>query len=144
MNPSRFENRIRKAKLVENWTAFFKKSVFSNELEKEKRSQRYRYKVNFRYVVLNAGKIDEQNLEPFVKSGDLKEINSFLKKNSVDWEKTGEFTLFSAFGIPIVQNKNFHEGFDQSSALKRVLFPSLSDRRIKFMLFMSFPLQKGK
>ena len=108
-NPSRFEDRIRRDKLAEDWTAVFRKAISSNALEKEKKSQRYRYKVNFRYALLNAGEIEEQNLEPLVKSKNLQEINSFLKKNRVDWKETGGFSLVSAFGIPIAQNQNVME-----------------------------------
>ena len=106
ISPSHFEERIRKAKWAENWRAVFRKAVSSNELEKEKKSHRYRYKVNLRYALLNAGEIEEQNLELLVKSGDLKKINSFLKTNNVEWETTGEFSLASAFGISITQNQN--------------------------------------
>ena len=106
ISPSHFEERIRKAKWAENWKVVFRKAVSSNELEKEKKSHRYRYKVNLRYALLNAGEIEEQKLELLVKSGDLKKINSFLKKNNVEWKTTGEFSITSAFGISITQNQN--------------------------------------
>lgn len=109
LNPSHFEERIRKAKTAENWRALFKKSVFTNTLEQEKKSQRHRYKVNFRYVSLHAGDVEEQDLEPFVKARDVKKINNFLKKHKVKWEETGVFSLFSAFGQPIAQNQNLME-----------------------------------
>ena len=109
LSPSRFESRIHKSKLAESWMAGFRKATVSNALEKKKKSQRYRYKVNFRYALLKAGDIEEESLEPLVKSKDLKKINAFLEKKNVSWEKTGVFSLVSSFGVPIAQNKNLME-----------------------------------
>ena len=106
LSAARYEELIRKDKLVENWVGIFKKAISSNQLEQNKRSQRRRYKVNFRYALLNAGDIEEEKLEPLVKSKAPREINQFLKKNDIKWEETGPFPLFSSFGIPITQNKN--------------------------------------
>ena len=106
LSARRFENQIRRGKLAQNWGTLFKKAVFSNTLEKEKKSQRHHYKVNFRYSLLNAGDIEEEKLESLVKSKNIKKINSFLKENEGNWEETGLFTLFSAFGLPIVQKQN--------------------------------------
>ena len=109
LSASRFENRIRKSKLAQNWVSLFRKAIFSNNLEKEKKFQRYRYKVKIRYALLLSENIEEENLEPFVKSKDLRKINSFLKKNDVKWEETGYFSPISGFGVPIAQNQNFME-----------------------------------
>lgn len=109
MNPARFENRIRKQQLAENWQAVFRKAISSNTLEQEKKSQRYRYKVQLKYALVNAGEIEEENLEPLVQARDLRKINRFLKKNNVDWEETGVFSLVSAFGVSIAQNQDLME-----------------------------------
>lgn len=106
LSPSRFEERVRRFKFVENWRNLFKKAVISNQLEKEKKVHRYRYKADFHYVLLNAGDIEEELLEPLVKSKNLKKIQLFLKKKKLKWQKTGLFSLFSAFGLPIAQNEN--------------------------------------
>ena len=109
LSPSHFENRIRKSKLAQSWVNLFKKAIFSNTLEKEKKSQRHRYKVKIRYAVLHSEDIEEEHLEPLVKSRDLKKINSFLKKNDMNWEETGIFSPISGFGVPIAQNQNLME-----------------------------------
>jgi len=109
LNPTRFEEIIRKDRLAENWAGIFKKAISSNQLEQNKRSQRHRYEVNFRYALLNAGDVEEEKLEPLVKSKALQKINQFFKKNDVKWEETSPFSLFSAFGIPITQNQNLME-----------------------------------
>lgn len=109
LNASRFEDRIRKAKLAQNWEEIFRKTIISNSLEEEKKSQRFRYKVSFHYVSFNAGNLKEQKLETFVHSKNLGKINSFLKKNNKKWEKTKEFSLFSPFGVPIAQNIDLME-----------------------------------
>ena len=106
LSPSRFEKRVRKFKFIENWRKLFKKAVISNQLEKEKKDHRYRYKVDFRYILFNAGDIEEEFLESLVKSKNLKKISIFLKKKNLIWQKTGLFSLFSAFGVPIAQNEN--------------------------------------
>ena len=139
LNPSRFEDRIRKDKLAEDWTAVFKKAISSNTLEKEKKSQRYRYKVNFRYAVLNAGEVEEQSLEPLVKTKNLQEINSFLKKNRGDWKETGFFSPVSAFGIPISQNRDLMEALIHHLPSKGII-PQLirQDNKIYIVRVLSF------
>ena len=109
LSSHRFEERIKKSKLSENWINIFKKASLVNSLEEEKKSQRGRYKVNFRYVLFKAGDIEEQKLEPLVKAGDVKKVNHFVQKNKGVWEKTGLFSLFSPFGTPIAQNQNLME-----------------------------------
>lgn len=105
INPSRFEERIRKMITAKNWSILFKKAVISNTLEKKKKSARHSYKINFNYAVLNAGDIEDQKLEPFLKSKDLKKVHHFLKKHKIEWEKTGEFSLFSSLGQVITHNQ---------------------------------------
>lgn len=109
LSPARFEERIRKVQMAENWREIFKKSLFSNSLEHEKKSQRHSYKVSFRYALFNVGDIEESDLESLVKAKKLKKINQFLKQHKVEWQKTGVFSLFSAFGIPIANNQNVKE-----------------------------------
>ena len=109
LNPSRFEEGIRKDKLAQNWLDLFRKSVFSNDLEKQKKSQMYSYKVKIRYFSLPSADIEEANLEPLVKAGDLKKVNSVLKEKDVKWEETKAFSPVLAFGVPIAQNQNLME-----------------------------------
>ena len=139
LNPSRFEKRIRNEKLAENWRATFKKASSSNKIEKEKNLQRYSYKINFRYVLLDVGSFEEENLEALVKSKNLIKINQFLKKKKIDWEKTGVFSLFSAFGVPIVQNQNLMEVLIQYLPFKGIL-PKLirQDNKIYIVQVLSF------
>ena len=101
----RFEESIRREQLVKNWEKTFNQALSSNELEEEKKQARYKYKVNFRYVTLNSTEINEEELEPFVKSKNKPEIEKFLKKAQVKWEKTGSFSLFLPLGVSIAQNE---------------------------------------
>ena len=109
LSPSRFESRIRKIQQANQWNSLFKKSIVKSRLERQKEIQRYAYKVNFQYVLLEAGELEEEKLEPFVKSKNLKKINLFLKKQNKKWKKTGEFSLLSPFGVEIAQNQNIME-----------------------------------
>ena len=143
LSPSRYEEQIRKAKLVENWAEIFRKTISSNQLEQNKRSQRHRYKVNFRYALLNAGGIEEEKLEPLVKSGALQKINHFLKKNDVKWEETGLFSLFSAFGIPIAQNQNLMDVLIHYLPAKGVI-PRLIRQNDKIYIVHVLSFKKGK
>lgn len=104
LRPERFENRIRKAKIAENWLKTFRKAIPSNELELAKRAERNFYKVNFRHALLSAESLKEQDLEGFVRQRNLPQINKFLKDEGVQWEETGLISLFSNFN-PITQNK---------------------------------------
>ena len=104
LQSARFEESIRKEQLSENWKKTFNQALNSNELEEEKKQERYKYKLNFRYVTLNTAEIKEEQLEPFVKSKNTAEIAKFLKKTQVEWEKTGSFSLFQPLGVPIAQN----------------------------------------
>ncbi len=105
LSPARFEERIRRGKLAENWAAVFQKAAPSNKLEEEKSSQRQRYKVNFRYAELSAEDIDTELLAALAKAKDLKAINHFLRANNAKWEETGLFSLFAAFDVPAAQNQ---------------------------------------
>ena len=109
LSASRFEDRIRRDRHTRQWGSLFKKSAVGNHLEKEKNEQRYAYKVRFQYAELKAGELEEEKLEPFVKSRDLENINQFLKKNKLEWKETGEFALISPFGVSIAQNENVME-----------------------------------
>lgn len=106
LRPSHFETRIRNSQLADNWKTVFQQAVSSHQLELEKREQFYQYKLSFHYALLKAGEVEEENLEPFVRSQNIKKINSFLEENNVSWQKTGVFSLFSPFSLPIVQNQN--------------------------------------
>lgn len=109
MKASRFENRVRKIQQASQWDSLFRKSIVKNQLEREKEIQRYAYKVNFQYVALKAGEIEEEKLEPFLKAKDIKKVNQFLKEQEKSWQKTGEFSLLSPFGLEIAQNQNLME-----------------------------------
>ncbi len=109
LQPSRFEDRVRKDKMVQNWVNLFKKSIILNNVEREKKTQRHIYKVNFRYVLLNSFDIEEEILEPFVKAGNIQQIDRFLKKHKVSWEKTGVFSVVSGSNASITQNQNLME-----------------------------------
>ena len=104
LNASRFEESIRRSQLVLDWQTAFSQAISSNKLEKEKSLARYQYKVNIRYAELKAGEIAEEELEPFVKSKNKKEINNFLKKSQVSWEKTGSFSLLLPLGVSIAHS----------------------------------------
>ena len=106
LSPSRFEEGILKDKLAKNWLDLFRKSVFSNDLEKQKKSQMYSYKVKIRYLSLHSADIEEENLEPLLKDGNLRKINSFLKGKNIKWKETKPFSPVLAFGVPIAQNQN--------------------------------------
>lgn len=143
LNPTRFEELIRKDKLAENWAGVFKKAISSNQLEKSKRAQRHRYKVNFRYALLNTGDIEEEKLEPLVKSKALQKINQFLKKNDVKWEETGPFPLFSAFGIPITQNQNLMDVLTHYLPAKGVI-PRLIRQNDKIYIVHVLSFKEGE
>ena len=105
LQPTRFEESIRREQLSKNWEKTFNRALSSNKLEENKTQERYKYKVNFRYVTLNATEVKEEELEPFVKSKNKSEIEKFLKKAQVKWEKTGSFSLFTPLGVSIAQNE---------------------------------------
>ncbi|MCY4321624.1 MAG: SurA N-terminal domain-containing protein, partial [Bdellovibrionaceae bacterium] len=107
LNASRFEESIRRSQLVLNWQSAFSQAILSNKLEKEKNMARYQYKINIRYAELNAGKVAEEELEPFVKSQNKKEINNFLKQAQVSWKKTGLFSILLPLGVSIAQSESF-------------------------------------
>ena len=143
LSPSRFEARIRNTKLVDHWKTIFQQAVSTNQLEAEKKDQLYQYKVNFRYALLKAGEMEEQNLEPFVQNQNLKKVNSFLKKHNASWKKTGVFSLFSPFSQPIVQNQNI-----MSALIKHLpstgLIPQLIRQSNKIYLIHVLSFEKGK
>ena len=105
LSRSHFEQSERKRLLVDNWQKTFNKAIVSNELEKEKKQARHQYKVNLRYAEMNAGKIEEEKLEPFIKEKNKREINNFLKKAQVKWEKTGVFSLLLPMGVSVAHNE---------------------------------------
>ena len=111
LSPSQFETRIRKGKLVQNWVQLFMKSLSVNNLEREKRTQKYHYKLNLKYAALPSEKVDEEKekeLESFVRLKDLKKVNSFLRKHKFDWKETGNFSPFLGQEAPI-ENKDLME-----------------------------------
>ena len=109
LKPSRFEEGVRKDKLAQNWIQLFSKAVSLNDLEKEKKSQMYKYKVKIRYALLHSTDAEEKELESLVRARDLKKINSFFKRKDVKWEETKVFSPVLAFGVPIAQNENLME-----------------------------------
>ena len=109
LKAEQFENRVRKLKWSQNWQAFFKKTIPNNRLETAKSAEKYLYKANFRYITLKAGDVKEAELEAWTKAKNTKQINRFVKKNSLKWETTGLFNLFSAFGIAIASNQDVME-----------------------------------
>ena len=54
---------------------------------------------------LKATEIKEEEIEPFLQAKNKKEVEKFLKKAQAKWEKTGLFSLFLPFSVPIAQNK---------------------------------------
>ena len=109
LSPSRFEKRIRKIQQASAWDSLFRKALAKSHLEREKEVQRYAYKVNFRYIALKAGEVEEEKLVPLLQSKKLKKIDHFLNEQKKDWEQTGEFSLLSPFGVKIAQNQNLME-----------------------------------
>ena len=109
LSSSRFEAMVRKDKLTQKWVYLFKKALSVNQLEKEKKSQKYRYKVNLRYAVLPSDKMEGQDLESFIHLKQLKKVNVFLRKNKVEWKETGPFSPILGRGVSIAQNKDLME-----------------------------------
>ena len=105
LNKARFDAQIRKEELVNNWKKAFIQAIGTNQLEEEKKQGRYQYKVSFRYAELQAEEVEEEKLEPFVKSKNKKEIEKSLKKAQIKWEKTGVFSLFFPLGVSIARNE---------------------------------------
>ena len=105
LSSSRFEERVRREKLVENWQKTFNQAISSNELEKEKNQARHQYKVNLKYVTLKAEEIEKETLEPFVQEKNKKELEKLLKKAQVKWEKTGLFSLLLPLKVSIAHNE---------------------------------------
>lgn len=107
LQDSRFETRMRRYYQTQKWISLFNKSLSASLLASRKESQKRAYKVNLKYAVLDIGKIQEELVKPFIKNRNLQKINQFLKQNKVSWKTTGEFPLFSPFGVPIAQNHQF-------------------------------------
>ena len=106
LNKARFDDQIRKEELVNNWNQAFIQAIAPNQLEQEKKRGRHQYKVNLRYAELQAEEVEEEKLEPFVKSKNKKEVEKFLKTAQAQWEKTGLFSLFLPLGVPIARNES--------------------------------------
>ncbi len=106
---SRFENLIRKDKLVKNWIDLSEKAIFSNKIEKKKQKERQSYKTRIRYAPIPTEKAEEESLKPLVQKGNLKKINEFLKEKQIQWEEPAPFSIAPAFRNPIVQNQNLME-----------------------------------
>jgi len=143
MNHSRFEERMRKYKTADNWRLTFDKAIFTNKLEKEKKSQRHVYKMNFRYAQFPAGDVEEERLEPLLRSKNLKKINKFIKENKAEWEKTGVFSLLSAFGLPITRNQSVMEALLQQIP-SRGLIPRLIRHGDQVYIVELLSFKKGK
>lgn len=143
LSASRFEDQLRKQELDSKWREFFNKAALSNRLEETIKSEKYAYKLNFRYVEWNAGELEEQELEPYLQARDLKKIHQFLKKNKGEWKETGLFSLFSPFGIPIAQNQGLMDEVIHYLPNKGVL-PKIIRQGDKIYLVEIRDFRKGK
>ena len=139
LRPHQFQESIRREQLAKNWEKTFNQALIPNELEKEKKQARYKYKVSFRYVTLNATEVKEEELEPFVKSKNKPEIEKFLKTIQAKWEKTDAFSLFMPLGVPIAQNEIIMNKLI-SQLPKKGLIPELirDDKKIFLVEVLSF------
>ncbi|MCZ0932385.1 MAG: SurA N-terminal domain-containing protein [Oligoflexia bacterium] len=144
LSSSRFEERVRREKLADNWQKTFNQAVSSNELEKEKSQARHQYKVNLRYVTLKAEEIAEEKLEPFVQEKNKKEIEKFLKKAQVKWEQTGLFSLLLPLRVSIAHNETIMTAVLNQLPSKG-LIPKLirDDNKVHVVEVLSFSKEKN-
>ena len=103
LRASRFESWIQKDSLRLRFREIFGRATGSSKLEAKKQKQTQNQKLNFQFVSFSLEEASE--IEDLLKKNP-KNVESFLKTKKKSWKKTGEFDIFSPFGIEITRNKN--------------------------------------
>ena len=103
LNPSHFEERIRRAEMSQDWLMLFKKGIPKNQLEEMKKTEKYQYQISLNYVELSAEQVKENKLAELLKAKDRQGIDQFIKEANASWEKTDVFSLIQPIAQPIAQ-----------------------------------------
>ena len=145
LNPSHFEERIRRSKLGQDWFYAFKKAIPSNNLEQIKKSERHQYKINFQYVELKTKTTEVKKLTDILKLKDEVKLNQFLDAASSSWKDTGVFSLISPIGKPIAQNEKILQAIISQLPNKGLVPDIIRDsNKIYIIKILSFEVKNAQ
>ena len=131
-----FERSMEKDILRFQWRRVLDQATKGSKLEAKKHKQMENFRVNFKYVELDLDTYDQ--LELSLKESSQK-LNEFLKSKKVEWEDTGEFDFFSAFGIPITTNKKIMDEVAKALPKKGLIKKIIKDKdKVYLVEILSF------
>ncbi|MCY4512891.1 MAG: SurA N-terminal domain-containing protein [Bdellovibrionales bacterium] len=103
LKPVGFETQIRRDIIRENWRGIFFKAAQSNQLEQDKNKKRSLYRVTARLAETELKTDLLSQLEPLMKTQNIREVSEILKKSKVEWKTVKAFSP-GRIGLPQFQN----------------------------------------